>query len=187
MKRLKYTKLFEEFDLDKFMENPEEHYGNSEEGEIEEGDWVTSYRGTGQVLKMDKDFARVELTGSKRHIVMVPVFALKKMKRPETENDFDTKEKLAEISQSLNQYIETVTPDEDSRLNNPEAVVDWVESELLLDVISLSKRDPDTGSYPEYDSIVTQVALLMDIAMESDPDLSERAEAVLDKFYELSR
>ena len=186
---MKYLKLFEEFDLDRFMENPEAEFDkNSDSPEIEEGDWVSSYRGEGQVLRLDGEMAKVKLTGSKEVIATVPVFALKKIERP-AGKQYNTAEEIDRIHSEISDYVDAILPadEEEATLNNPEAAVDYVESELLLDVISLMKQDPDAGAYPEYDNIVTKVALLMDLAMEADPELTERAEGVLDKFYELSR
>jgi hypothetical protein len=186
---MKYLKLFEEFNLDKFLEDPESEFStNSDSPEVEEGDWVSSYRGTGQVLKLDGDMARVKLTGSKEVIAIVPVFALKKVDRPGAK-DYNTAGELERIHGTVSDYVNAILPDDEetATINNPESVVDYVESELLLDVISLMKQDPDAGAYMEYESIVTKVALLMDLAMEAEPSLTERATAVLDKFYELSK
>jgi hypothetical protein len=186
---MKYLKLFEDFDLDKFMENPDAEFDkNADSPEIEEGDWVSSYRGTGQLLRIDGEMAKVKLTGSKEMVVNVPVFALKKIARPEGK-EYNTAEEIDRINNELGDYIDAILPadEENATLNNPEAAVDYIEAELLLDVISLMRQDPDAGSYQEYDNIVTKVALLMDLAMEADPELTERCEAVLDKFYELSK
>ena len=186
---MKYLKLFENFDLDKFMEDPDAEFAkNADSPEIEEGDWVTSYRGTGQLLRIEGDMARVKLSGSKEVVAIVPVFALKKVQRPDGK-EYNTAEEIEKIHNEIADYIDAILPadEEEATLNNPEAAVDYVESELLLDVISLMRQDPDAGSYLEYDNIVTKVALLMDLAMEADPELTERAEGVLDKFYELSK
>lgn len=186
---MKYIKLFEDFDLDKFMQDPESHLGNPDSPEIEEGDWVSSYRGVGQVLKFEGEMARVKLEGSKEVIAIIPVFALKKIQRPDGK-EYNTAQELKRISGEVLNYADAILSDDEEEgvhMNNPEAVVDYVESELLLDVISLLKNDPDAGYYEEYSHIVTTVARLLDYAMEADPELSERAEAVLDKFYELSK
>ena len=54
-------------------------------------------------------------------------------------------------------------------------------------MISLAKTDPDTGSYPEFDQVVTRVALLIDLIIEADPDLMDKAVAIQDKFYEMAK
>ena len=188
MKKTKYIKLYEEFDLDQFLANPEEHFGNSTEGEIEEGDWVESYRGIGMLLKKDEEFGTVELDGSQGKVVKVPLFALKKAKRPEQRAARDTQAKLAELATSLSEYVNALhTDDESDFLNNPESVLNYIESEVLLDIISWTKQDPDTGLYPEYTTVVSSIALLLDLVRNTDPSLDERVHNVLEKLYEMSR
>ena len=54
---MKYIKIYEDFDLDKFMQDPEAEFQKNEDNpEIEPGDYVTSYRGPGQVIDMDDNF-----------------------------------------------------------------------------------------------------------------------------------
>jgi hypothetical protein len=95
---------------------------------------------------------------------------------------------MNDLIQSLDDYIQALAPDdEEERMNNPASVVDYIESEVLLDLISIIKKDPDAATYNEFDQIVTRVALLVDIAIEADPSLMRRAVAVQDKFYEMSK
>lgn len=188
MKKPKYIKLYEEFDLDQFLANPSANFGNSAEGEIEEGDWVKSYRGTGMVLKMNDEFAMVALKGSKGNVVKVPVFSLTKITRPEGSEPKDTADRLAAMAQTLGEYVAVIQGDEESEfVNNPDSVLDYIETEVLLDVINLIKADPDAASYPEYDDIVSKVALLLDLVRHTDPSTDERVHNILEKFYELSQ
>ena len=53
---MKYIKLFEAFDLDKFLDDPNSQMGNPDSPEIEIGDWTKSYRGIGQVYDIEEDF-----------------------------------------------------------------------------------------------------------------------------------
>ena len=70
---MKYIKIYEDFDLDKFMQDPESEFQKNEDNpEIEPGDYVTSYRGPGQVIDMDADFIKIELLDSSKKIVRVP-------------------------------------------------------------------------------------------------------------------
>lgn len=184
---MKYIKLFEEFDVNKFLNDPESEMGNNDSPEIEEGDWVSSYRGIGQVLQINGPMAKVKLQGSREAIVNVPKTALTKIEKQET-TTYNTEEELDRIYTDVSDYVDTFS-DEDGgiSLNNPASVVDYVEGELLLDVISLSKKDPDSMTHSIFDNIVTKVAYLMDLVMEMEPELEDRATAVLDKFYELSK
>ena len=95
---------------------------------------------------------------------------------------------MNDLIQTLEDYIQALAPDDESeRINNPESIVDYIESEVLLELISIVRKDPDAATYGEFDQIVTRVALLIDLAIEADSDLMERAVAVQDKFYELSK
>jgi len=185
---MKYLKLFEDFDLDKFLDDPNSQMGNPDSPEIEPGDWIKSYRGIGQVLDITEDFYRVQLTGSKTAVVNVPKFSATKVERPGKENYGDTLERLKSLIETLDEYIQALAPEEgEESINNPESVLDYIEQEVLLEMISMAKSDPDTGTYPEFDHVVTRVALLIDLIIEADPDLMERAVAVQDKFFEMAR
>lgn len=185
---MKYLKLFEAFDLDKFLDDPDSQMGNPDSPEIEIGDWTKSYRGVGQVYDIEDEYYVIQLSGSKRALAKVPKFAVTKVGKPDSEDYGNSIEQMESLIQTLDQYIQALAPeDEGETVNNPESVIDYIESEVLLDLISIIKKDPDAASYGEFDQIVTRVALLVDLAIEADPELMERAVAVQDKFYELSR
>jgi hypothetical protein len=185
---MKYLKLFEDFDLDKFLDDPDSQMGDQDSPEIEPGDWIKSYRGIGQVLDITEDFYRVQLTGSKSAIVNIPKFSATKVGRPEKDEFSKTIDKMNELIQILDEYIQALAPEEgEETINNPESVLDYIEQDVLLELILLVKTDPDTGSYGEFDQIVTKVALLIDLIIEADPDLLNRAVAVQDKFYEMAK
>jgi len=51
---MKHVKLFEDFDLDRFLQDPDSEFAKNEDNpELEPGDWVESYRGPGQLLSID--------------------------------------------------------------------------------------------------------------------------------------
>ena len=58
---MKHIRLYENFDLDAFMKDPDSYFHNDDSPEIEIGDYVSSYRGVGQVLNMEADFVKVQL------------------------------------------------------------------------------------------------------------------------------
>ena len=185
---MKYIKLFEAFDLDKFLDDPDSQMGNPNSPEIEIGDWTKSYRGVGQVYDIEDDYYVIQLSGSKRQLVKVPKFAVTKVGKPDSEDYGNSIEQMNDLIQTLEDYIQALAPDDESeRINNPESIVDYIESEVLLELISIVRKDPDAATYGEFDQIVTRVALLIDLAIEADSDLMERAVAVQDKFYELSK
>ena len=52
---MKHVKLFEDFDLDKFLQDPDAEFAKNEDSpELEPGDYVDTYRGHGQLLSIDE-------------------------------------------------------------------------------------------------------------------------------------
>lgn len=185
---MKYIKLFEAFDLDKFLEDPDSQMGNSASPDIEIGDWTKSYRGIGQVYDIEEDYYIIQLTGSTRALIKVPKFAITKVGKPNSEDYGNSIKQMDELIQTLSEYIQVLAPDEETnQINNPESIVDYIEAEVLLELILIIKKDPDAATYGEFDQIVTRVALLIDLAIEAEPNLMKRAVAVQDKFYELAK
>jgi hypothetical protein len=192
---LKYVKLYEEFDLDAFMSNPEEYFHNDESDEIELGDYVTSYRGIGQVISMDSDFIKVQLIDGPKSVVKVPSDMAKKIKKAEAMEIASklpsTQNELRSLSDELANYIETISTTNDDDIEtisgNLESSVDYLE-EILIDVISLTQKDTYTTYYREYADLVSGIASLAHSIIEksADDSLKNRVDVILDKFYEIS-
>jgi hypothetical protein len=188
---MKYIKLFEEFDLDQFMENPEQYLDQTEEDspEIEEGSCVTSYRGNGRVLSFDdkKEFAKVALFNSLKEIATVPFFSLKKVKCSEVNLPIeDVTQELKEISDKVIQYTEIVQPGfEEPDSVNSDAILNFIQ-DVLIDVLSMYKKDPKVTRHEGYSHLVNGIALLADLARNADPAIDDRVEAILQKFFEIS-
>jgi len=192
---LKHIKLYEEFDLDAFMSNPEEYFHNDESDEIELGDYVTSYRGIGQVISMDSDFIKLQLIDGPKSVVKVPSDMAKKIKKTEAMEIASklpsTQNELKSLSDELANYIEviTTTNDDDTETisGNLTSSVDYLE-EILIDVISLTQKDTYTTYYREYADLVSGIAYLAHSIIEksADDSLKNRVDVILDKFYEIS-
>jgi hypothetical protein len=192
---LKHIKLYEEFDLDAFMSNPEEYFHNDESDEIELGDYVTSYRGIGQVISMDSDFIKLQLIDGPKSVVKVPSDMAKKIKKTEAMEIASklpsTQNELKSLSDELANYIEviTTTNDDDTETisGNLTSSVDYLE-EILIDVISLTQKDTYTTYYREYADLVSGIASLAHSIIEksADDSLKNRVDVILDKFYEIS-
>ena len=184
---MKYIKIYEDFDLDKFMQDPEAEFQKNEENpDIEPGDYVTSYRGPGQVIDMDDDFIKIELLDSSKRIVRVPKDLVTKTKKKDVYQDNKSHaEEIAEIGEEVRQYAEIISPDGEDPMNvNVEAIAGFIE-DTLIDVLSMYKKDKNVTYLPGYDSIVNGIALIADIAETADPSISDRIQAALEKFYEL--
>ena len=192
---LKHIKLYEEFDLDAFMSNPEEYFHNDDSVEIELGDYVTSYRGIGQVISMDSDFIKLQLIDGPKSVVKVPSDMAKKIKKTEAMEIASklpsTQNELKSLSDELANYIEviTTTNDDDTETisGNLTSSVDYLE-EILIDVISLTQKDTYTTYYREYADLVSGIASLAHSIIEksADDSLKNRVDVILDKFYEIS-
>jgi hypothetical protein len=184
---MKYIKIYEDFDLDKFMQDPEAEFRKNEDNpEIEPGDYVTSYRGPGQVIDIDDDFIKIELLDSSKKIVRVPKDLVSKTKKKDVYHDNKSHaDQIAEIGEQVRQYAEIISPDGEDPMNvNAEAMANFIE-DTLIEVLSMYKKDKNVTYLPGYDKVVTGIALIADVAENADPSISDRVQAALEKFYEL--
>ena len=185
---MKHVKLFEDFDLDRFLQDPDSEFAKNEDNpELEPGDWVDSYRGPGQLLSIDDEFARVKLTGSRETIAKVPVFALKKIKRSSVNTEMpDTQGELRQIADQVAQYVNILDGDDDldSEMSsvNPDAVVNFLQ-DILIDIISISRKDPDATLSPEYREMGAGISMLAHSARTGQND--EQIDSILNKFQSL--
>lgn len=193
---MKHIILYETFDLDKFMQNPDEYFQDDTRDEIEEGDYVTSYRGTGQVTEIGPVLATVQLLDGDETLVKVPLENLTKISKGELqdflENRMNSQKEVKKILDELQKFsdaIETTSDEGDEKISgNLESTAEYLE-EILTDIISLKRKDTNTTRYQEYSNLVSLIARIAHFVMDqgdSDPDLQERISSVLDKFYEIS-
>jgi hypothetical protein len=192
---MKHLRIYEEFDLDKFLEDPSGNIHDDEDPEINPGDWVTSYRGIGQVLDMGRKedgLVKVELVNSAKSIVKVPFDKLVKIKKEEADLAIfripQTTKELEKIGAEMENYSEAIDSySEDFTMNDPESAIDFLE-DILIKVIDLKKRDPYTIYHKEYAIIIMGFANLVDIIMDSteDQNLIGRLEKIDNDFYEIS-
>jgi hypothetical protein len=192
---LKFIKIYENFDVEGFMENPEEYFHNDESSEIEIGDYVNSYRGTGQVMKIGPMFTEIRLFDGASSIVKVPKNMVNKITKKEaieiSKSLPNTKKELEEMSVQMSNYLESVV-EEDEEGNevikgNIDGAVKYLE-DILVDIIFLSNKDGYTSYYPEFANLISSVALLSHTIIESteNSDIKYKIDKILDKFYELS-
>lgn len=193
---MKHIRLFENFDLDSFMKDPESYFHNDDSSEIEEGDYVSSYRGVGQVLSMDGDFIKVQLIDGPKSIVRVPRELVLKVAKADAlqiaQSLTNTRRDLEELSEDLQDYLETMvsTNDEETKeiiTGDLEASVKYLE-DILIEVIGLQKKDSYTTSYPQYSNLVSLIATFAHLILESteEEEIQKRVDVILDKFYEIS-
>lgn len=191
---MKHIRIYEDFDLDKFLEDPEGNIHDDDDPEINPGDWITSYRGIGQVLEMPKSsngLIKVQLVNSAKSIIQVPLELSTKIKKEEAEISLSriphTTKELEEISNDLDSYSEAIGAYEDDRINDPESAVDFLE-EVLIKLIELKQKDPYTIYHKEYSSVLITFGNLVDVITSStdDQNLIRKVKKIDDDFYQLS-
>lgn len=192
---MKYLKVYEDFDLDKFLEDPEGNIHDDSDPEIGPGDWITSYRGIGQVLEMPRSsngLLKVQLVNSAKSIVQVPLELAKKIKKDEAEIASSripqTTKELEGISNDLDLYSESIGAYEDNpSINDPESATEFLE-EVLIKLIELKQKDPYTIYHKEYSSILMTFGNLVDVIISStdDQNLIRKVKKIDDDFYQLS-
>ena len=207
---MKHVKLFEDFDLDKFMEDPESEFHDDSDPNIVEGDWVTSYRGPAKFLSLSNDMAKVQLINGPGSVVSVPYDALTKINKEEalkmSRNMIDAKPELERMISEIDQILKaSVEEDEETGdeifIGNEERTVSYLE-DFLVDLIDLKNKDTYVPYYTEYGNFLSQLAslcyLLLDHigrGMDSSGNTSEisrlknlknKVEIIQDKFFEIS-
>jgi hypothetical protein len=193
---MKHVRLYDNFDLEAFMEDPESYFHDDSSPEIVEGDYVNSYRGVGQVLSMDNDFIKVQLIDGPKSIVRVPRELVTKIAKADAmqiaQALTNTRKELEVLSSDLQDYLDTMASADDEETKeiisgDIEASVNYLES-ILIDVIGLQKKDSYTTSYPQYSQLVSIIATFAHLILETTEDdvIQKRVDSILDKFYEIS-
>ena len=207
---MKYIKLFEDFDLDKFMEDPESQFHDDTDPNIIEGDWVTSYRGPAKVLSISGEMARVELINGPRSIVSVPFEFLTKITKEEalklSRNKVDAKKELTTMNQEMEAVLKAAISEDDETgdeifSGNMEKTISYLE-EFLVDLIDLKNKDSYSPYYTEYGAFTSNLANLCYLMLDKiDTDiqntgnqtevkelenLKKKIEVIQDKFFEIS-
>jgi len=192
---MKHIRIYEDFDLDKFLEDPEGNIHDNNDPEIGPGDFITSYRGIGQVLEMPKSpngLIKVQLVNSAKSIIQVPLESATKIKKEEAEIASSripqTTKELEEISNDLDSYSEVIGAyEDDPSINDPESAVDFLE-EVLIKLIELKQKDSYTIYHKEYSSVLITFANLVDVIMSStdNNELIRKVKKIDDDFYQLS-
>ena len=207
---MKHVKLFEDFDLDKFMEDPESEFHDDSDPNIVEGDWVTSYRGPAKFLSLTNGMAKVQLINGPASVVSVPYDLLTKINKEEalkmSRNMINAKDELNRMNSEMEQILKaSIGDDEDTGeeifIGNPEKTVSYLE-DFLVDLIDLKNKDPYAPYYTEHGKFTSQLAslcyLLLDhigksIDTSGNPseisrlkNLKNKVEVIQDKFFEIS-
>ncbi len=196
--------------MEKFLEDPNSEFHDDSNPEIEIGDWVTSYRGPGQLLTINNDIARVQLISGSSAIVLVPFSALSKITKEQAakiSKDLpDTQKEIKKMSTDMEAIMKaSVSDDEETGeeifTGNLDKTLAYLE-DFLVDMIDMKNKDPYSPYYKEYGVFTSQLTgicyLILDFigkSMESTSNPSElaslksyrsRLEKIQDKFFEIS-
>jgi hypothetical protein len=177
---MKHIKLFEDFDLDKFLENPGKEMADDGSDEINIGNYVNSYRGKGRVVDIDDDFATVELHNSKGNTVKVPVFALTKIQSADIDASpvRDTEAELKNLVDQAEGYSKAF---EMSGRVNIESLLSFIQ-DTVVEVITIKDNDTAYDRYTDYYKLIDLVGALANIIQTERPDLADEVDAALENF-----
>lgn len=191
---MKHLKIYEDFDLEKFLEDPSGNIHDDEDPEISPGDWITSYRGIGQVLEMPRKsgLIKIQLINGPRSIISIPANLAVKIKKEEAELSLsrfpETVEELEKIYSEIQNYSESIgSYDGKPVVNNPESSIDFLE-DILMRLIEIKSKDSYSIYHKEYSSILMSFGSLVDIIMSSteNRNLIEKLRKINDSLYKLS-
>lgn len=192
---MKHIRLFEDFDLDKFLSDPNSQFHDDSDPVIVEGDWINSYRGPGQVVSISGDMTKVQLISGSQQIVTVPYESLTKISKSQAMEIYkrlpNTKKELEDILAQMREYSEISISDDNSGdpvfSGDPQKASEYME-DILVELIDLKNKDPYVPYYTNYGDIISTVSMLCDSILDSieEPKLRDRIEFMQDKYYEIS-
>lgn len=177
---MKHIKLFEEFDLDSFLENPN---AGTSGPEIHEGDYIRSIRGFGQVVDVTGDFVKVNLSGSDSPVpTTIPLDMVTKISKEEFDSIGEIGPELKRIADEADDWYEELkimVTEQDMTISEQtaEKIVDFLEN-ALLDLISMSQKNSNLAAMDDYSRLVNTVSLLSEIAYTVDEELGQRIDAI---------
>jgi hypothetical protein len=191
--KMENLKIYEDFDLDKFMEDPYGNIHDDDSPEIEEGDYITSYRGIGQVLEIGDPFLRVQLINPSKSIVKIPKENVSKIKKEEAELAIKripkTSEDIERIGNDIEYYLEKIGAydSDDIHLNNPDSALEFLEN-VLVDAIGIVKKDPYATYHKEYSTLIFGFSTIEDAILNSteDPRILNRLRKIKEDFLKIS-
>ena len=188
---MKYIKLFENFEEDFEVSHRPDQKEEPNPNNIQVGDSVTSYRGMGEVVSINGDFAKVKLHNSKENIATVPLFSLNKIDKEQIQSHKvrDTQADLQSLATALQDYYDYlkneaayVESDEEFAAKvDAEKIYELLE-ETLIDVMALFRNDNSTSEYREYSEIVSLFSLLADALVSISPEYTEKVDTLYAHF-----
>jgi hypothetical protein len=203
--------LFEDFDLDKFLEDPESQFHDDSDPNIVEGDWVTSYRGPGKFLSLvSRDMAKVQLINGPQSVVTVPFEMLQKITKEEalkmSREMPDTKREISAMNKDMEAILKASVSEDDETgeevfVGDLNKTISYIE-DFLIDLIDLKNKDSYAPYYTEFSNFISGITTLcfqmLDYIQKRKeilgpgPELENlkreesRIEVIQDKFFDVS-
>lgn len=184
---MKHIKIYEDFDLDKFLEDPyKEIHGDDDVIDI--GSYVNSYRGPGQVIDSSGGFWVVDPIGSSSpKSFRIPKESAEKMKLEDVEKIIastssaaNTKAELDKINSDVESFMEGSISDEDGDWKyrgNINTAIEFIE-DIVVDLYSLNKRDSHMKFTDSFAKLISNLAILFDNIVEASEDKAEMEETI---------
>ena len=188
---MKYIKLFETFEEEFELSTRPDQAENPNPNNIQVGDSVKSYRGMGEVVQVEGEFAKVKLHNSMQNTATVPLFSLTKIDSSEigSHKVRDTQADLAQLVDSATAYYdylkteaEYVESDEELAAKVDAQKLYELLEEILIDVMAMFKNDNSTGEYREYSELVSLFSLLADFLITIDPSYTDQVDTLYANF-----
>ena len=150
--KLKNLLMFEAFDLEKFLEDPDGNMHDDSDDRIDVGTYVFSYRGPGQVVDESGNFWVVRLLSEDGKDVKVPKEECEKMTMSQVEeyresiSKIGIDQELESIKDELTSYLQTFV-EEPTELQyiytgNVEKGLSFFD-DIIIEILRLKMKDPD--------------------------------------------
>ena len=197
--RLRHILLYEKFNLEEFMEDPDKHIHDDSDDIVDIGTYVTSYRGPGQVVGIDGNFWIVKLLDSSKKEIKVPMDLVIKITRAEADehikrgSGFDSTVELNKMANDLESFIEANLRDDPESEDHMSFMGDITRSfdlieEILVDLISIKNRDSYMSTRSEYGRLLSYLAFLFEGMLEktdSNIEVGRKIDSIVKEFKKL--
>jgi hypothetical protein len=184
---MRHIKIYEDFDLDKFLEDPSREI-HGDDDVIDIGSYVNSYRGPGQVIDLDGNFWVIQPIGSSSdRSFRIPKESAEKMKLEDAQklvsassSASNTKAEIDKINSDVEDFMEGSISDEDGEWKyrgNLNTAIEFIE-EIVVDLYSLNKRDSNMKFTDSFAKLISNLAILFDNIVEASEDKAEMEDTI---------
>lgn len=196
---LKNIKIYEDFDIEEFLEDPGKFMHDDSDPNIDIGNYVDSYRGPGQVVGSEGNFWLVRLLDRSQKQVKVPKDSVTKMKKEDAysivkrSSSVDVAEEINAISDDMGRFIEANMQDDPEAeigfvfTGDTEKSFEYIE-DALVNLIALRKKDSYLNTKTEYARLLSYMAFLFEeiaVREEGNPAVERRIDAIIKKIGEI--